>query len=302
MYDFIGDIHGYGLHLEALLLKLGYERINGVYKHPERKVFFLGDYIDRGPEIELTLKIVRSMVEEGHALAIMGNHEYNALCFETKHEGAYLRPHNPGTINQYQATLHQFARKKDAYQSYLNWFYTLPLFYEDSTFNAVHACWDSKAINVLKSALNDNRLSHEKLINSCQKGTDLNDAVEVALKGKELELPSGHHFFDKDGKKRHHIRFKWWENPDGKTYGEAAIPKQAHLNDINVQLDPETLSEVYPAVHKPVFFGHYWLKGEPMIQKSNVCCLDFSIAKKGYLAAYRFNGEGQLDNQQIVYV
>ena len=39
-----------------------------------------------------------------------------------------------------------------------------------------------------------------------------------------------------------------------------------------------------------------------MIQKSNVCCLDFSIAKKGYLAAYRFNGEGQLDNQQIVYV
>ena len=63
MYDFIGDIHGYADKLEALLLKMGYMNDSGVYRHPERKVFFLGDYIDRGPEIKKTVSMVRKMTE-----------------------------------------------------------------------------------------------------------------------------------------------------------------------------------------------------------------------------------------------
>ncbi len=41
-YDLIGDIHGCGATLAALLEKLGYHQRKGVYRHPRRKVIFLG--------------------------------------------------------------------------------------------------------------------------------------------------------------------------------------------------------------------------------------------------------------------
>ena len=84
-YDIIGDIHGHADALEKLLQKLGYTLSNGIYRHPEkRNVIFLGDYIDRGPKIRETLHIVKNMCDAGNAVAIMGNHEFNAVCFAKK--------------------------------------------------------------------------------------------------------------------------------------------------------------------------------------------------------------------------
>jgi predicted MPP superfamily phosphohydrolase len=94
MTDLIGDIHGHADKLEELLLKLGYKKSKGAYSHLERKVLFVGDYIDRGPKIRETLEIVKSMVESENAIALMGNHEYNALCFHFQEtEGGHLRKH-----------------------------------------------------------------------------------------------------------------------------------------------------------------------------------------------------------------
>jgi hypothetical protein len=42
MIDFVGDIHGHREKLEALLQILGYERIQGTYRHPDRKIIFFG--------------------------------------------------------------------------------------------------------------------------------------------------------------------------------------------------------------------------------------------------------------------
>ncbi|MBP6235158.1 MAG: metallophosphoesterase [Saprospiraceae bacterium] len=67
MTDFIGDIHGHASKLELLLRKLGYELKSGTYNHTERKLLFIGDYIDRGPQIRETLHLVRNMVENGIA-------------------------------------------------------------------------------------------------------------------------------------------------------------------------------------------------------------------------------------------
>ena len=94
MYDLIGDIHGHAEELVQLLEALGYRKTQGVYRHPERKVVFLGDFIDRGPQIRSVLELARPMVEEGAALAILGNHELNALAYHTQDEdspGEYLR-------------------------------------------------------------------------------------------------------------------------------------------------------------------------------------------------------------------
>jgi len=73
MYDLIGDIHCHADALERLLRQLGYSRQKGVYRHPERQAIFLGDFIDRGPQIRETLEIVRPMVDSGAALSVMGN-------------------------------------------------------------------------------------------------------------------------------------------------------------------------------------------------------------------------------------
>ena len=58
----------------------------------------------------------------------------------------------------------------------------------------------------------------------------------------------------------------------------------------------------YPVTGKPVFFGHYWLHGEPVIQRNNVCCLDYSIGKKDKLVAYRFDGESELRENKFEWV
>ena len=80
MYDLIGDIHGHAAELVQLLETLGYSRRGGLYRHPERRIIFLGDFIDRGPQIRQVLEIVRPMIESESALAVMGNHELNALA------------------------------------------------------------------------------------------------------------------------------------------------------------------------------------------------------------------------------
>ena len=119
MYDIIGDIHGHTEKLEALLQKMGYEKIKGYYHHPERKVLFVGDYIDRGPMIKETLCMVREMVENEAAIALLGNHEYNAICFHFTHpEGGHFRKHEIKNIVQHYETLQQFQNKQKDYEEY----------------------------------------------------------------------------------------------------------------------------------------------------------------------------------------
>jgi len=112
MYDLIGDIHGHADELQQLLAKLGYVRSAGVFRHPDRKIIFLGDFIDRGPQIREVLEIVRSMVEAGAALAVMGNHELNALAYHTadnESPGQYLRRHTESSIRQHARTIEQLS-------------------------------------------------------------------------------------------------------------------------------------------------------------------------------------------------
>lgn len=157
-FDICGDIHGHAEKLVELLGVLGYQSSGGVYRHTEkdRKVLFLGDFIDRGPSIRATLKIVKAMVDAGSALAIMGNHEYNAICFHTLKndtEGKWMRSRNDAHIHQHIETLYQFKNHRDELGDYLDWFWTLPLYYEIEGFRAIHASWDPQSLEVLSSCL-----------------------------------------------------------------------------------------------------------------------------------------------------
>jgi hypothetical protein len=303
MIDFIGDIHGHADKLEALLKKLGYTFKNGSYSHPDRKVLFVGDYIDRGNQIRETLKIVRSMVESDNAIALMGNHEYNALCFHFQEtEGGHLRKHLIKNIIQHYETLKQFQNRQKEYEDYLDWFKTLPLFYETYDFRAVHACWEDNYINYLRSELPDDRLTDDLIYQSVIKGTDLNIAIDVTLKGKEMALPENVFFADKDGTVRNETRIKWWEDPSKTSYKQISVVPIDSLPESPVEIELLASSDYYNHDEKPVFFGHYWLNGSPMLYRNNICCLDYSVAKQGHLVAYRYNGEEVLDNDKLVFV
>lgn len=81
-YDIVGDIHGHLDQLQILVEKLGYSLDD--YSHPNgRQLVFLGDYLDRGPDPIGVLRLVKKFVDNGSALAIMGNHEYNCLAWFT---------------------------------------------------------------------------------------------------------------------------------------------------------------------------------------------------------------------------
>jgi hypothetical protein len=303
MIDFIGDIHGHADKLKDLLNKLGYTINNGAYAHPERKVLFVGDYIDRGPQIRETLQIVKAMVDAGSAIALMGNHEYNAICFHFQEtEGGHLRKHLIKNIIQHYETLKQFQNKQSEYEEYLEWFKTLPLYYESNSFRAVHACWDNNNIDYLRKTLVNDRLTDELIYQSVKQGTALNIAVEQTLKGKEMKMPDGLFFNDKDGTKRTEIRTKWWENPLEMTYKSISVEPLENLPELPIDSNALSSTDYYLSNDKKVFFGHYWLKGEPTLYKDNICCLDYSVAKGGKLIAYRFDEESILENAKITYV
>lgn len=303
MIDFIGDIHGHADKLEELLLKLGYKKNNGSYAHPNRTVLFVGDYIDRGPKIRETLAIVKSMVDGKNAIALMGNHEYNALCFHyQKPEGGHLRKHLIKNIVQHYETLKQFQNRQKEYEEYLNWFKTLPLYFETGTYRAVHACWDNKNIEYLKKTLVNDRLTDDLIHQSIIKGTELHDALEQTLKGKEMKIPEGLFFHDKDGTRRTEVRIKWWEDPTKMTYNSISVEPIKQLPEQPIILSELISLDFYRSEDKKVFFGHYWLKGHPLQYKDNICCLDYSVAKDGKLVAYRLNEESILDKNNFVYV
>ncbi len=75
-FDIIGDVHGCDTELLALLDTLGYDTAARPIRHPEgRRALFLGDLVDRGPGSDNVLELAMDMIDAGHALCILGNHE-----------------------------------------------------------------------------------------------------------------------------------------------------------------------------------------------------------------------------------
>jgi hypothetical protein len=304
MYDLIGDIHGHADELRALLTKLGYRQTKGSYKHPERKVIFLGDFIDRGPKIKQVLETVRPMIDEGAALSVMGNHEFNAIAYHTEHPdytGSYLREHSESKTKQHKETLTQLG---DSLSEFVEWFKTLPLWLDLPGLRVVHACWDPSFVDHL-AKYNQEPLSKEFMLAASDKksGNLEYHAVEALLKGKEIALPEGISFRDKDKHERENIRVRWFEDIRGKSYAQASLPAKPEIPDTLIP-DELIINQVpYPLDEKPLFLGHYWLEDSiPNLLAPNVCCLDYSVAKQGYLCSYRWNGEKVLDERNFVVV
>lgn len=309
MYDIIGDIHGHAEQLSALLSRLGYEIRGGAWRSPTpaHRVVFVGDYIDRGPDIREATKIVRDLVDAGIAVAVMGNHEYNAVAWHTLGpDGFPLRAHTAAHRRQHEQTLRAFNADTDPHRSeladLLRWMRQLPLFFENDDVRVVHATWDDRRLAPLDNAapLTDDRF----LVRSATAGTDEHATITTLLKGAETDLPPGRFYRDKEGTRRYTTRTRWWIHPppDGDVplnsvamppadtqMGTARVPAAAL--DIPGYDDP-----------RPVFVGHYWLTGSPAPFTDRIACVDYSVANGGALCAYRFDGELPLRSDRFVCV
>jgi len=71
-YDVVGDVHGCFDALRRLCADLGYD---SELRHPSRKLVFVGDLINRGPDSVDVLRAVIRLVGEGRAYRVLGNHD-----------------------------------------------------------------------------------------------------------------------------------------------------------------------------------------------------------------------------------
>jgi hypothetical protein len=307
-YDLIGDVHGCAHALEQLLDNLGYRLQGGIWRHPRRMALFLGDIIDRGPHIREALHLVHGMVEAGEAHCIMGNHEFNALGWETPavaaSQRAFVREHTPRHARQLQETHQQFAHHPLDWQDFLGWFHQLPLLLDGQRFRVVHACWDDELIAQLLARFAEACVDRDFVAQAAKPGSFAHRVFDRLLRGVNVRLPHGLVMTGDDGLTRAFFRSKFWEE-DPQTYGDIVFQPDALPEHVAGQ--PLSAAEKagllrYPGDAPLLFVGHYWRRGTPAPLRANLACLDYSAVMHGKLVAYRLDDETQLDPQKFAWV
>lgn len=311
-YDVIGDIHGHADKLEALLQQLGYVPRGQSYQPPNnRQAVFLGDLIDRGPQQLRVLEIVRSMVEAGHALCILGNHEFNAIGYAQDNPfnpGETLRPSRGNTPKaqknrkQHEAFIGQVGENSASHRSWVNWFRTLPPFMDLGGIRVAHASWhEASVLQLINSGWRAGvPLSEALLLEAYREGSPLKAARERLTCGLELPLPDGRYILDKSGHEHYEVRIADWRHEATELHEVALVPAGQEAQLHGVQWPAElALSAIDGA---PVFLGHHWFSGTPGIESPKLACLDWSAGNGGPLVAYRWDGEDMLSNGKLAWI
>jgi len=148
--DIVGDVHGEHEALMALLERLGHDPRRN--RHPEgRRLVFVGDLVDRGPDSPAVIDTVRDLCGRGMAQCVLGNHELNLLRNDAKEGNAwFLRPDHaeqqPGGAFAHSRAVVETQHKADIFE-YLA---ALPLVLQRPDLRVVHAAWQDEAIGKLE--------------------------------------------------------------------------------------------------------------------------------------------------------
>ncbi|WP_233145497.1 metallophosphoesterase [Labilibacter marinus] len=302
-YDIIGDVHGNANELEELLLKLGYRKMYGVWRHEHRKAVFAGDFIDRGPSSKRVLEIVRNMVGYGFAYAILGNHELNALYhFRKGEDGKPIKKLSESGKKMAEKVKREFVGEEKLFKSYLKWLRSLPIHLDFGKFRVVHAYWNDEYAAVIESYREEGRFRKKILPLMADCNHPLGNAIEKSTKGIEIKLPNDLIIKDSENNRRNNFRIKWWESAEDKTFFELSYGNKFRLPDYTIPKELLFPYRRYTEKEPLVFFGHYCMKKENMVPRHNICCVDSCIASGGALAAYRWKGEEEVQTENFIFV
>ena len=238
--DVVGDVHGEIDPLLSLMHHLGYDEHGS---HPDnRKLVFVGDLTDRGPDSLAVVNLVQALTERQLAQCVLGNHELNILLDQRKYDNGWFYGEE-FSDNGYivpQALANSASRDR-----VLKFFQSLPIALEREDLRVIHACWNSAMIQSLEETKDAISLinQHADLITKRTEHSGF-DQVDISLEhqnqnpvrrltsGPEERIPAP---FFASGKTRHEQRIQWWNDyhetfcvfghysiPDGKPRGNHA--------------------------------------------------------------------------------
>ena len=151
--DIVGDVHGHLQPLRALVHLLGYDDEG---RHPAgRRLVFVGDLCDRGPDSPGVFGWVMHAVERSGALCLLGNHEMALIDTdenERQKAGNAWFFGNPakcekdaGDFGPFQMATTEDRRRIEAFCD------RLPIVLEHPDLQVVHACWDPEGIEFVRA-------------------------------------------------------------------------------------------------------------------------------------------------------
>ncbi|HAY79106.1 MAG TPA: metallophosphoesterase [Planctomycetaceae bacterium] len=215
--DIVGDIHGEIGPLRSLMQHLGYDDQGA---HPAgRRLVFVGDLTDRGPDSQAVVRLVQRLTESGRAQCVLGNHDLNILLDHRKHDNGWFFGE---TFTADDQVVPQVLADQTTRRQILDFFRTLPLALERHDLRVVHACWPDEMIHLARNANDTVALYHE-----------FHQRIEDALPARKLDpidqelehqnqnpvkhVTSGPEErtekpIELAGKKRHEKRVHWWEH------------------------------------------------------------------------------------------
>ena len=316
--DIVGDVHGEIDHLEQLIGQLGY-RDNGT--HPEgRRLIFVGDLTDRGPDSPAVVRRVRELVDAERAQCVLGNHELNIL----RHAHCDEEPKSGNEWITLQRTSETQVRADDrTRQEILDFFGSLPLALERSDLRVVHACWDEQQVDGIRGIQDEwvtdvsERFTAEQEASlqawdRFQEATDQEAELREAIRDPNARppLPSALAELRVRRQNEHPIKVL--------TSGKEAIADAPHFAGGRWRFE-RRLSWWDTYGEQMVVVGHYWRphdgkgfpgKGPSMFEgiaadaplgRGHVMCVDFAVGyrsserarglpQKARLAAYRWGG------------
>lgn len=290
--DIVGDIHGEISSLKSLLKCLGYDA-NG--QHPQgRKVVFVGDFCDRGPDSIAVIYLIEDWINSGNAHAVLGNHEVNLLMGDAKDGSGWYFPEQREKDAERYCYRQVKEDEKVHIETFLN---SLPIGLERQDIRIVHASWLPENMEKLRQMGNIDvrrayqywqekrqqamceepwyrqylaeRAYYQTIAHNAKhtppllQGVAENDyfrscfnPLQLALCGTERKVTTP---FYSAGRWRFTTRTPWWQDYNAKT---------------------------------PVVMGHYWRRWdergvlfpeEPnawLGKHQNIFCVDFSIGKQ----------------------
>lgn len=252
--DVVGDVHGEIDALRSLMRNLGYAEDGS---HPkDRRLVFVGDLTDRGPDSPGVVDLVKSLVDAGRVQCVLGNHDLNILLGNRKHDNHWFYGEEWALDGSDEPTPAILA-DDNIRQRVLDFFRSLPLVVERSDLRVVHACWDDAMVELARQeedvvAFHDQQVS---IIESRHEGSNLDgidrelehqnlNPVKVLSSGKEQRIEPP---FYASGKLRHEERVQWWP-----------------------EYDADQLC----------IFGHYSIYRGATNLSGRAICTDFAVAKR----------------------
>ncbi|HEY7309981.1 MAG TPA: metallophosphoesterase [Gemmataceae bacterium] len=268
--DIVGDVHGEMEALHGLLHQLAYLS-DGT--HPEgRRLVFVGDLVDRGPDSPAVVELVRRLVEQERAQCVLGNHELNILLGSRKPDNIWFFHHAPDE-GQRREERPEVPADERTREDMLRFFAALPLALERPDMRVVHAAWDDAMIAAARRATRADELHRDSRrdIDATVERRGLRDRIEIRL-ARQNENPvkfltSGPEAraeqpFEAMGKIRNESRVAWWH--------EYAGPLCAFGHYWRIMLPEE--------VDKEQLFTDVSLNAT--LGRGDAMCIDYSVGKR----------------------